>query len=831
VNTEVNDLTRAPPEVTIERQPRAPHVRRAADALGLLLALVVLLAAQMLAILDHTGVRTTEGSVLRAIATVPPSLRDALTVAGQVVVVLLPAGILIAVLAGRRFALAGRLVVAALAGAGAGALVSYSVLHSSHPAVWPAELAGRGGILAVTFPPVAWLSALTAMLTVAGAELSRGWRAGLWWLIGAVTAVEVLVGGFLLMDAVVAASAGVSIGFLVLLAFGGPDGRPSPEQVVLALQVCGVDLAALHQQPSGPGRPDLYRATTREGTVLAVRVFAPEDRDRDRLVRLARWLLVRDPQDDRAGTAVLSTAEHEMLAMVAATRAGARVPDPVVAYPVAGGSRPSGALVAWIDVDGRRLADLSPEDVSSTTLADLWHNVQVLQRHRLAHRRLRSDSVLVDTSGRAWLFDLALAELGATERQLAIDVAELLASLAVLIGAEPAARSAVEGLGAPAVTTAAAYVQPLALSGRTLAAVRDHDRARSAQLSSGSSRRGLRPGGRPNLLADVRTAVGQATGEAPAKLESLGRFTWKRTLALLGALVVIYLVLPQLANAGMAIRALRSADWWWVLAAVPALFVGQAFGTLLLLGAIPAALPFGPTYMVQFGGSFLNRVTPNNVGGMALSFRYLQKAGVDSGAATASVGLEEVANIAGTVVLVAVFFALAGRRTAVHVHVHLHQWVLLLVTAVVVGCALAGLTRRGRQFFHDKVWAFFRSAGSAIAGVAKSPHHVALLGVGALGGPLVQIVALGMCVHAVGGQLPFVQVGAIYLGAHFVASAAPVPGGLGALEAALIAGLSAVGMPIGAATSAVLIYRLLTFWLNIPVGWVSLKIAQGRGYV
>jgi glycosyltransferase 2 family protein len=82
-----------------------------------------------------------------------------------------------------------------------------------------------------------------------------------------------------------------------------------------------------------------------------------------------------------------------------------------------------------------------------------------------------------------------------------------------------------------------------------------------------------------------------------------------------------------------------------------------------------------------------------------------------------------------------------------------------------------------------------------------------------------------------GGHLPFAQIGAVYLGAHLLASAAPVPGGLGALEAAMIAGLSALGMPVGAAASAVLIYRLLTFWLTIPVGWVSLKIAQGRGYV
>ena len=75
------------------------------------------------------------------------------------------------------------------------------------------------------------------------------------------------------------------------------------------------------------------------------------------------------------------------------------------------------------------------------------------------------------------------------------------------------------------------------------------------------------------------------------------------------------------------------------------------------------------------------------------------------------------------------------------------------------------------------------------------------------------------------------QVGAVYLGAYFVASAAPVPGGLGALEAALVAGLSALGMPLGAAASAVLVYRLLTFWLTIAIGLVSLKVAEGRGYV
>jgi len=300
-----------------------------------------------------------------------------------------------------------------------------------------------------------------------------------------------------------------------------------------------------------------------------------------------------------------------------------------------------------------------------------------------------------------------------------------------------------------------------------------------------------------------------------------------------GSSLLLHLLLQLfgLRNCIGDIRALHHADWWWVLAALPALLVAQAFATLLQLGAIPAQLPFGPTYVVSLGGSFLNRVTPNNVGGMALSFRYLQKAGVDSGAATGSVGLQTVATLVASLSLVAIFFALTGRHTSVHLGFHVHQWVLVLIAGAVVGCALFNFTPRGRRFYHDKVWGFLRSSGAALAEVVKSPAHLVLTGIGAVGGPMVQIVALWFCVHALGGELPFVQLGAVYLGCHLVASAAPVPGGLGALEAALVAGLSALGMPIGAAASAVLIYRLLTYWLTIPVGWLSLRIAEARGFV
>jgi uncharacterized protein (TIRG00374 family) len=796
-----------------------------------MVALFGLVSAQLLTGVARAGVRKSERALLDTAITLPPVLREVVTGAAQILLVFLPAVVVATMALRRRLVLVCRLLLAGGLGVIVGVVDSHLLLGHSHPAAWPELIAGRDGVFIVTFPPAAWLSGATAILTVGGAEMSRRWRSGLWWLTGIAAAVEVVVGAFLPVDGVVAIALGVTVGSLILLGFGEAESRPAAAQVVAALRECGTDVKALTEVPAGLEAPAAFEVTTAEGTPLAVRVYAADDRDRDRLARLYRWLMVRHPQNNRAGGTVESAAEHELLAMVAGARSGARVPEPVVAYPVRGRAGRSGALVAWTDVGGHRLELLAPDQVSDAALADLWHSVGLLGKHRLAHRLLRSDNIFIDADDRAWLTGFVLAELGASDQLLTTDIAELLTSLAVQFGAERAVASAVAALGARPVSDASALLQPLALSWPTRIKVRNYDRARTAALSPPRARRGLRPGGRPDLLADLRTEVAQVTREPSAKLEPLSRFTRKRALGFVGAFAVLYLVLPQLANAGAAARALGNADYWWIIAALPAIFVAQSFSTLLLKGVLPAELPFGPTYIVEFAASFLNRVTPGNVGGMALNLRYLQKAGVDSGSATASVGLQTLSGTTAIVALGAISVAAAGRHSAVHLRVHDRQLLLLLIVGILVGGALLVLTPRGRRFFHDKIWTFVRSAGATIAEVCKSPGHVALIVVGATGGPLVQVAALSLCVHAVGGHLPVVQVAAVYLGSHLVASAAPVPGGLGALEAALIAGLSSLGMPAGAATSAVLIYRLLTYWLTIPIGWIALKIGEGRGFV
>ena len=86
-------------------------------------------------------------------------------------------------------------------------------------------------------------------------------------------------------------------------------------------------------------------------------------------------------------------------------------------------------------------------------------------------------------------------------------------------------------------------------------------------------------------------------------------------------------------------------------------------------------------------------------------------------------------------------------------------------------------------------------------------------------------------VAAYGGNLSFAEVGAVYLGASLIAAAAPTPGGLGALEAALVAGLTGVSLDAGVAVAAVLSYRLVTYWLPILPGWLSFRFLDRHGLI
>ncbi|MER6114214.1 lysylphosphatidylglycerol synthase transmembrane domain-containing protein [Streptomyces hirsutus] len=810
--------------------PPPRDVRRAADLSRLLVSGAALVVTVLSAVATRASARRAQQGLLDAATALPPGLRDGLVGAVQVVAMLAPVVALGVLVARRR----GDALLRVVPAAALGALVAWSVTHlaltRSRPDLWPQALVGRGALVHAGWPSAVYLAACAAAVVAAGPWLDTRWRRTFWTLTVVCTGLSAAAAAIVPLEAAAALAVGGVAGSAVLLLAGGPADRPTPQAVADALVACGIPLAALRETPSlerRPGEGIRYSAETTAGARLAVRVLGPEDRNRDLFHRLARLTMLRHPADT-AAQSPLAAVEHELLMLVFADRTGARVAEPVIAYPVAGG----GALLVTVERAARPLSAFRGEEMTDQVLTGVWTSVARLQEHRLAHRALRPEHILVEPDGASRLTAFARARLGAAPNALGSDIAELLAATATHVGAHRATQCALAGLGPGLLATALPYLQPLALLGPARREVARYDQARARTAGAGAKRRTLRPGDRPSLLRDLSAEVVAATGTEPVPLASLARFTWKSVLGLVGAFLALHLVLPQFANAPAVVTALRDANWWWVLAVLPVTFISQAFSTCLQMGTIPARLPFGPTYEVQFASSFLNRITPSNVGGMALNLRYLQKTGIETGAATASVGLQSVAGAVSNAVLAAVFFAWAGRHHAgVHLHLPAGRYVLPTIALILAAGGLLGATPPGRRFLREKVWPFLRAAASTVTGIASNPAKLALLVTGALGLPLIQVVGLALSLRAFGGGLPFVQVGAAYMAARLVANAAPVPGGLGALEAGLIAGLTALGVAAGVATSAVLVYRLLTFWLNVPLGALALGVVQRKGHV
>jgi uncharacterized protein (TIRG00374 family) len=80
-----------------------------------------------------------------------------------------------------------------------------------------------------------------------------------------------------------------------------------------------------------------------------------------------------------------------------------------------------------------------------------------------------------------------------------------------------------------------------------------------------------------------------------------------------------------------------------------------------------------------------------------------------------------------------------------------------------------------------------------------------------------------LCLIAFHVKISPAQAALVYLGGAVVSAASPTPGGLGAMEAALVAGLTHIGIGDGKAVASVLTFRLLTYWLPILPGYLSLR--------
>ena len=338
-------------------------------------------------------------------------------------------------------------------------------------------------------------------------------------------------------------------------------------------------------------------------------------------------------------------------------------------------------------------------------------------------------------------------------------------------------------------------------------------------------------GGLQPLIDEVR----RSTGAGAPDFVAVERVK-PRTL-IIGAMlgVAVYVVLPQLANLPSMLETIGDADWQFVpgvvLGAI-ATYVGASLG---LIGATPGRLPFGQTMLLGLASSFVALLAPSGVGRVGLSVRYLQKRGLSTSVGVSASAAREVASVVVHLLLIVVFALWAGQTDALGSEFDIlpSTDTLLAIGGVILG--VVGIVVRDpagpKDSIAERAIPAIRDAATAMRQVAASPLKMLSLLVGSALVPIGFIAALFFSVQAFGGGASFTAVGLVFLTVGALAAAAPTPGGVGAVEAVLLAALTGLGIAAPAALAAVFLYRIITFWLPLAPGALVFQLLSRRDVI
>ncbi|MFJ8926968.1 MULTISPECIES: lysylphosphatidylglycerol synthase domain-containing protein [unclassified Streptomyces] len=731
-----------------------------------------------------------------------------------------------------------------------------------------------GDIHALTDPVHGYLAPVIAYMTAVGMSRRPRWRVVLW-VVLLLDAFAMLVTGYTTpFSIILTVLIGWTVAYGTLYAVGSPNVRPTGQTLLAGLRHVGFHPVNASREEAHEGttengdRGRRYFVTLEDGPPLDVTVVDREQQAQGFFYRVWRRLTLRGITQRRSLQSLRQALEQEALLAYAAIAAGANAPKLIATSELG----PDAVMLVYEHVGGRSLDSLPDEEITDELMRDTWHQVQALQSRRIAHRRLAGDAILVDRSGTVVLTDLRGGEIAAGDLVLRMDIAQLLTTLGLRAGAERTVASAVGVLGPDTIADCLPLLQPIALTRTTRATLRklgreraqrereavleasskakqarieettDGDTGKAAVRAEKKSEKAERQAEKraldealdeareEDLLTQIRHQVLRIRPQAPVEPARLERIRPRTLISFIAGAIGAYFLLSQLTHIDFG-AIVGEAEWGWVGLAVLFSALSYVAAAMSLLGFVPERVPFMRAVAAQVAGSFVKIVAPAAVGGVALNTRFLQRAGVRPGLAVASVGASQLFGMGSHILLLLTFGYLTGTEKTPSLSPSRTVIAGLLTVAVLV--LVVTSIPFLRKFVVTRVRSLFAGVVPRMLDVLQRPRKL-LTGIG---GMLLLTACFVMCldasIRAFGDEttttISLASVAVVFLAGNALGSAAPTPGGVGAVEATLTVGLIAVGLPKEVAAPAVLLYRLLTLWLPVLPGWLFFNHLTRKG--
>jgi glycosyltransferase 2 family protein len=758
----------------------AGRVRRPADLLFAVVSLAVV--AVVVGSIRAVPLGSTElaGDVLTWLRHIPRWLSFAAEVVSGVACFVLAVVALVVLVRGqwqdaRNAAAAGFTGAAAAIAASAvwradNGAIEAAVLHGSNPSIFVVDTAF------VAF--------------VVGTDLTRRSHWSRWWpsVVAALLLSGLAVRMLTPFAVVIVLFGGLLAGWLVRWLLGAASVLPGQAELAAWLRSQGAAVREL-----AADRRARLNGTLADGTSIQVRLYGRDTRGSGLLRRL--WGLARLQPAVAGHVAISSRAQLEQLALACTLARQAGVPCPSV---LLFGQMPGETLVLLTAVPSGAQLDGT---VSVPGAALLFTSLRALHRTGIAHRDLRAENLFVSEKA-AGFRSLDAAVPAASELARRLDLAQALATLAQAVGVPGAINALREGYGTVDERAVAAVLQPVALAPWGWRAMR----ANQARL---------------NELRNELLGSGSAV-----PLVRLERFRWRTVASAVALTFAAYLLIGQLSGADI-LGTLSHANPGWFAVAVLGSAVTYLAAAENLAAFVPKHLSLIRGFGVQLSTAFIGVAMPPTVGHVAVNARYLHREDVDESTIAAAITMSQVVNIATTVLLLIVLGLLTGSGLS-RFKIAPGADLLIGLAAIAAVIIILIAVPQTRARLAELIWPHLRSVGPRLLDGISHPLRLALSAGANLLLTAAYLVAFIAALRAVGVHPAILPAAIVYLAGNAVGSAAPTPGGIGGVEAVLAAGLTAIGVPAHEAIPAVLLFRVATFWLPIPAGWVAYVLLQRR---
>ena len=659
------------------------------------------------------------------------------------------------------------------------ATVERAVLHGSNPSVFIVDTAF------VAF--------------VVGTDLARLSHWQRWWpRTGAALLLSGLAVGTLTPFAVViVASGGLLVGWVVRWLLGAASVLPGITELTGWLTKQGVQ--ATDVSVAGPNRARL-EGKLADGTRIRVHLSGRDTRGSGLARRL--WALARLRPAVAGHVALSSRAQVQQLALACCLAQQAGVASPAVRLL---GEMPGETLVLVTTIadSGQETGATQLTRPASLFGASLFAALRRLHDAGVAHRDVRAGNVFMSGS-RAGFCSLDAAEPGASELTRRLDLVQALATLAVTCGPAGAVTALRAGYGPVDEVAVAAVVQPVALTPWGW---------RAARAASGS-------------LNEIRHQLLGDNATVPTAMR-LERFRWRTVATAVALTVAAYLLIGEISGVNV-LGTLRQANPGWLAVAVLASAATYLAAAIGIAAFVPQRLSIWRGSFVQLATAFVGVAMPPTVGHVAVNARYLHKQNVDEGTIAASVTVSQLVNVVTTVLLLIVLGVLTGSG--------LSRFKIAPGADLIIGLAVIAVTiivilsvPQTRKKVTGTVWPHLRQIWPRLLDAVSHPLRLGIAAGANLLLSAAYSLALIAALWSVGAHPAILAAAVVFLAGNTVGSATPTPGGLGGVEAVMAAGLTAIGIPAHQAIPAVLLFRMATFWLPIPFGWLSYVVLQRRG--